>query len=166
MIAPRLLVAGIGNIFLGDDAFGVEVVRRLGGRPLPEAVRVVDFGIRVFDLACALTDGYDGAILVDTAQQGGAPGTLYVIEPDCSGEAPPPAVVEGHGLHPAKVLHLARAMGTVCPWLRIVGCEPLTFGSDEEPVMGLSEPVARAVDEAVLLVESLVGKMLDGGHQM
>jgi hydrogenase maturation protease len=162
MTVPRLLVAGIGNIFLGDDAFGVEVARRLAGRPLPAGVEVRDFGIRGFDLACALVDGHAGAILVDTAQQGGEPGTLYVIEPELPAGEVPPGVVEGHGLHPAKVLLLARQMGEVCPWVRIVACEPLTFGSEEEPVMGLSDPVAAAVDEAVRLVESLAGKVLDG----
>ncbi|MDQ3686285.1 MAG: hydrogenase maturation protease, partial [Acidobacteriota bacterium] len=56
---PRILIAGIGNIFLGDDAFGCEVAQRLSGRTLPDEVRVVDFGIRGLDLAYALMDGYD-----------------------------------------------------------------------------------------------------------
>ena len=79
---PKILVAGIGNIFLGDDAFGVEVARRLSARPQPEAVRVADFGIRGYDLAYALLDGYDTTILIDACPRGDAPGTLYVIEPD------------------------------------------------------------------------------------
>src|SRR6202030_732892 len=85
MSAPmkeRILIAGIGNIFLGDDAFGVEVVRRLAARKLPDAIRVVDFGIRGFDLAYALMEGYEITILVDATPRGGQPGTLYTIEPD------------------------------------------------------------------------------------
>ena len=89
-MTSRVLVAGVGNIFLGDDAFGVEVVRRLAGqtgRPLPDGVRVIDFGIRGLDLAYALCDGYDAVIVVDAAFRGRPPGTLYVIEPDLNGAA-------------------------------------------------------------------------------
>jgi hydrogenase maturation protease len=154
--APRLLIAGIGNIFLGDDGFGVEVVRRLASRSLPAHVLVVDFGIRGFDLACALVDGYGGAILIDAIHRGGPPGTLYVIEPEVPAEGAVPSGLEAHGLDPVRVLGLTRAMGEVCPWLRLVGCEPLTFGSAEEPRMELSAPVQAAIDEAVRLVESLV----------
>jgi hydrogenase maturation protease len=157
----RLLIAGIGNIFLGDDAFGVEVARRLAGRPLPEGVRVVDFGIRGLDLAFALLDGCDGAVLVDAAQRGGPPGTLYVLEPERDDLGDPEAL-EAHGLHPAKVLRMVEALGGRCPWLRVVGCEPATFGSDEDPAMGLSGPVQAAVDEAVRLVEALSKEFLDG----
>ena len=79
---PRILVAGIGNIFMGDDAFGVEVARQLSGRDLPAGVRVADFGIRGFDLAYALQDGYETTILIDAYPHGDEPGTLYVVEPD------------------------------------------------------------------------------------
>src|SRR6516225_7125141 len=87
MEQPRILVAGIGNIFLGDDAFGVEVARRLAARPQPDGVRVADFGIRGIDLTYALLDGYETVILVDATPRGGQPGTLYVIEPDVGGPA-------------------------------------------------------------------------------
>jgi hydrogenase maturation protease len=160
---PRILIAGIGNIFLGDDAFGVEVARRLAARPQPEGVRVVDFGIRGFDLALALTDGCDLAILVDALARGGSPGTLYVIEPELPGPEIPDVsgmMVETHGLHPEKVLRLVRALGGQVPAVRVVGCEPATFGSEEEPAMELSDPVRSAVDEAVRLVESLVAERL------
>jgi hydrogenase maturation protease len=155
---PRILVAGIGNIFLGDDAFGVEVVRRLDQRPQPEGVRLVDFGIRGFDLAYALMDHPDLAILVDALPRGGTPGTLYVLEPDLGdAQAPAPeAMVETHGMTPDKVLQLVRALGGQPGAIRVVGCEPANFGSEEEPAMDLSEPVRAAVDEAVRLVESLV----------
>ena len=159
MNGPRLLVAGIGNIFLGDDAFGVEVVRELAREALPEGVRVVDYGIRGFDLAYGLTDGLDGAILVDAMARGGSPGTLYVVEPELPVEAG--VAVETHAMHPAKVLLLARSLGGLCPWVRIVGCEPLTFGSEEEPAMDLSEPVRRAVSEAVRMIVELIRIFID-----
>ncbi len=163
MSGPRILVAGIGNVFLGDDAFGVEVVRRLAGRPQPEGVRVVDFGIRGFDLACALAGGCDAAILVDATPRGGPPGTLYVIEPELPG---PPEEASGmHGLDPQRVLALVRTLGSEPPPLRLVGCEPLTLGSDEEPAMGLSGPVAAAVGEAVGLIEEMIGQAWAGRNR-
>src|SRR5437868_1453516 len=157
---PRVLIAGVGNVFLGDDAFGVEVAQRLARRPLPDGVRVVDFGIRGLDLTYALLDGYEAVILVDAAPRGGRPGTLYVIEPAPSAEAVPP--VEAHGLDPATVLRLAAAMGGRVGRLLLVGCEPAPFDEADEMRMGLSDPVRAAVDEAVPLVESLVGKLLRG----
>src|SRR5439155_13673490 len=98
MNRPRVLVAGVGNIFLGDDAFGVEVAQRLARRALPPEVRVVDFGIRGLDLTYALLDGYEAVILVDAAPRGGRPGTLYVLEP-ARGE-PPEAEAGGPGIEP------------------------------------------------------------------
>jgi hydrogenase maturation protease len=159
MTPPRLLVAGIGNIFLGDDAFGVHVAQRLARRSLPCGVTVGDFGIRGFDLALALVDGYAGVVLVDTTARGGTPGTLYVIEPEAPKPGEPATVTEidPHGMDPVKVLRFASALGEVCPWVRIVGCEPLTCGTEDEPVMGLSEPVERAIDPAIAMVESLIG---------
>jgi hydrogenase maturation protease len=160
----RLLVAGIGNIFLGDDAFGVEVVRRLAHRPLPEGVRVTDFGIRGFDLACALVDGYDGAILVDAVRRGGAPGTLYVLE--LTGDAPGVVSADGHRLDPASALRLAHALGQLPARLRLVGCEPSRLVAAEDEATGLSPAVAAAVEHAMRLVESVLvelGTLPSGG---
>jgi len=157
-----ILVAGIGNIFLGDDAFGVEVARRLAERKLPETVRVTDFGIRGFDLAYALQDGYETTILVDSCSHGGAPGTLYVIEPDLKDlddPAPPGAAIEAHAMNPANVLRMARAMNIEIKNMLLVGCEPETLGG-EEGQMGLSAAVEAAVEEAVKLLESLIGRVL------
>jgi hydrogenase maturation protease len=162
---PTILVAGIGNIFLGDDAFGVEVARLLGNRKLPDAVRVVDFGIRGFDLAYALQDGYETTILVDACPHGEAPGTLYVIEPDLKSlddPAAPQAVVEGHAMNPVNVLRMARAMHIELKNVLLVGCEPETLGG-EEGQMGLSAVVEAALEEGVKLVESLIGKVLEKG---
>jgi len=160
-----ILVAGIGNIFLGDDGFGVEVVRRLASRELPANVRVSDFGIRGFDLAYALQDGYETTILVDASPHGDAPGTLYVIEPDVNSlnpaESPPPAI-EAHAMNPVSVLRMAQAMNIEVKNLLLVGCEPATLGG-EEGRMELSAPVEAAVDEAVKLVESLIQRVLEKG---
>src|SRR6202050_5983050 len=161
---PRILVAGIGNIFLGDDAFGVEVARRLAGRKVPDAVRVADFGIRGFDLAYALQDGYETTILVDACPHGQAPGTLYVIEPDLkeldepatAGQAPQ-AAIEAHAMNPVSVLRRAGAMNIELKNILLVGCEPETLGG-EEGQMGLSAPVEAAIDEAVKLVRTLIDK--------
>lgn len=161
---PSILVAGIGNIFLGDDAFGVEVARRMGGLELPASVRVADFGIRGFDLAYALQDGYETTILVDACPHGEAPGTLYVIEPDLKaldGPDAAPATVEAHAMNPMNVLRMAKAMNIEVKNVLLVGCEPETLGG-EEGQMGLSAPVEAAVDEAVKLVESLVNRILNG----
>jgi hydrogenase maturation protease len=157
-ITPSILIAGIGNIFLGDDAFGVEVARLLSARPLPAGVRVSDFGIRGFDLAYAL-DGYDVTILVDACPRGGEPGSLYVIEPelDVSEEIP----VETHGMNPMNVLRMAKAIGVQLRRILLVGCEPLELGAGEEGKIGLSAQVEAAVNQAADLIESLVKKILE-----
>ena len=129
---PTILIAGIGNIFLGDDAFGVEVVRRMASLQLPQSVRVVDFGIRGFDLAYALQDGYETTILVDACPRGEVPGTLYVVEPDLKAlDAPdvttgkaPQAAIEAHAMNPVSVLRMARAMNIEVKNILLVGCEP------------------------------------------
>jgi hydrogenase maturation protease len=152
-----VLVAGIGNIFLGDDAFGVEVAQRMAGRTLPGNVVVTDFGIRGYDLAYALMRPHARVILVDACPRGGEPGTLYVIEPDLDdlGESGNAGILDGHGMNPMNVLRLAQSMGGVASPIVIVGCEPATFGPDEG-LMGLSEAVEASIDRAIELVESLI----------
>lgn len=161
--APRILVAGIGNIFLGDDAFGVEVVRRLAACDLPANVRVTDFGIRGFDLAYALLDGYDTTILVDACPRGEPAGTLYVIEPDVNNLVGPEeqVSVEAHSMNPLNVLRMAASLGGPLKRVLLLGCEPGTLGP-EEGQMGLSEPIEAVIDDAVKLVQSLVNKILNG----
>jgi hydrogenase maturation protease len=160
----KILVAGIGNIFLADDAFGVEVANRLATQSFPPGVRVADFGIRGFDLAYALMDGYETTILVDAYPGQGEPGTLFVVEPDLaeiSQDASQPATVDAHAMNPVSVLRMAAGMGAQLKRILLVGCVPATLGP-EEGQMGLSEPVAAAVDEAVKLVASLVTRVLAG----
>ncbi len=162
---PSVLVAGIGSIFLGDDGFGVEVVQRLARKgSLPEGVRVADFGIRGFDLAYALQDGYDTTILVDACPRGDEPGTLYLVEPDLDALDSEPGTtsfVDAHAMNPMAVLRMVKATNGEMKRVLLVGCEPATLGG-EEGQMGLSAPVEAAVDEAVRMVESLVAKILNG----
>ncbi len=156
-MSRRILVAGVGNVFLGDDGFGVEVVRRLAGRGLPEGVEVVDFGIRGMDLAYALQGDYEAVVFVDATPRGERPGTVYLIEPEIEEEGE--AMLDTHGMDPVKVIKLARALGAKPTRTLVVGCEPqvVVSGEDyEDMLMELSEPVRAAVDEAVKLVESLV----------
>lgn len=157
----RMLVAGVGNIFLGDDGFGVEVAQRLAARTLPAGVTVGDYGIRGYDLAYALMARPDHAILIDACPRGEAPGTLFVIEPDPAdlGPAGDPGYLDGHAMNPVSVLRLARSLGGELNPVVVVGCEPATLGP-EEGVIGLSAPVAAAVDDAVELVESLIARFL------
>jgi hydrogenase maturation protease len=158
-VSTGVLIAGIGNLFLGDDGFGCEVARRLSARSLPQDAQVVDFGIRGFDLTFALLENYDGVILLDITRRGGAPGTLYVVEPDLAalptldGAA---VTLDLHGMDPTRVLALVRAMGGALSWLRLVACEPASLGDGDDVAVGLSPPVEAAVDGAVALVEDLL----------
>lgn len=156
----KILIAGIGNIFFGDDGFGVEVVRRLSN--LPEGVTVKDFGLRVYDLAYALLGGYDMTILVDAAARGAKPGTLSVIEPEIEDEvlAPPQPALNAHSIDLVNVLRMARSMGQVSKRILLIACEPADLGGDQGH-MGLSDVVSAAADEACRLVEKLVNKVLN-----
>lgn len=162
--APSILVAGIGNIFLADDGFGVQVAQRLAQRELPAGVKVADFGIRGMDLAYELQEDYDAAILIDAVPRGGQPGTLYVIEPDAIDGA---AMLDAHAMDPVRVLGLARTLGALPARVLVLGCEPATVSElgDDDVQMGLSAPVAAAIDDAVALAESLLAQLLDGSDQ-
>ena len=118
----RLLIAGIGNLFLGDDGFGVEVVRRLTERVLPAGVEVADYGIRGMDLTHALGNGWQGVILVDAIRRGEPAGTLILLEPDLPDAAPAP--LDAHGMDPVAVLAAAKRLGGVPERALVVGCEP------------------------------------------
>ena len=151
-----ILVAGIGNIFLGDDGWGVEVVRRLSSHPLPAGVRVADFGIRGVHLAFELLEHPDDTtILVDITPRGGEPGTVYLIEPDHEALAnSAPETADAHEMTPDAIFALLRSMGGTPGRVWIVGCEPVS--TEEE--MELSAPVEQAVDEAVTLLLDLIAR--------
>ena len=161
-LKPRILVAGIGNIFLGDDGFGVEVAQQLASIGLPAAVRVADFGIRGLDLVYALQDGYETTILIDAFPHGQPPGTISVIEPDLSdpaGSLAEGSFVDPHAMNPVNVIRMAIAMHVNLKNILLVGCEPASLGGDEGE-MGLSVPVAAAVYEAVRVIQNLIEKTL------
>jgi hydrogenase maturation protease len=158
--AARVLVAGIGNIFLGDDGFGVEVIRRLAAQKLPDDVKVVDFGIRGYDLAYALQDGYETTILVDAYPHGQPAGTVSLVEPDLNDlDAQPAAMVDAHAMNPLHVLRMAKSMSGALGKVLLIGCEPQTFGP-EEGQLGLSENVEGSVNVAVEMVVSAVHNAL------
>ncbi len=168
----RILIACIGNIFLGDDGFGVEVAQRLMKREAtqyPEGVKIVDFGIRGMELAYTLLDDYDALVLVDAVPRGGQPGTLYLIEPDLTNISPEKGVEAGrtaldaHSMDPVRVLAFASTLGAKPIHTLLVGCEPAAFSDEDytEMQMGLSEPVQAAVDEAVKMIDSLVEKFYE-----
>ena len=162
-MSPTILVAGIGNIFLGDDAFGVEVALSLARRRLPANVTVKDFGIRGFDLAYALLDPWDAVIFVDALSRGESPGTLYVFEPNVAGLGDPTKhdmAMNPHSMDPERVLNLAASMGSISAQILILGCEPNDFGDELEGRMGLSSRVQNSVEEASNMVEELVERML------
>ena len=154
----NILVAGIGNIFEGDDAFGCEAAKVLSSRILPDHVRVIDYGIRGLDLAYALLDRPDLTILLDATPRGGAPGTVYTIEPETETlDEAGQALLDAHSTDPVRVLQMVKAMGGQLGRILLVGCEPADLGG-EEGRMGLTPPVAAAVDLAVDVVESLIEK--------
>jgi hydrogenase maturation protease len=160
----RVLVAGVGNVFLGDDGFGVALAGRLAQRELPPGVDVVDFGIRGMDLAYAMPD-YAAVVLLDATPRGETPGTIYVIDADTDDAGAP--AVDGHGMDPVNVLALVKTLGGQPPRTFVVGCEPATHLSldDDDLVADLSEPVRLALDSAVRVVESLLADLVNEEHQ-
>ena len=149
-MATRTLVAGIGNIFNGDDGFGSEVAQRLASRSMPEGVRVEDYGIRGVHLAYELLEGYDLLVLVDALPRGEPAGTVSVIEPDLDfGDVPP---VDSHQLDPVAVLAMVAKLGGEIGRVLVVGCEPADVGDG----IGMSAPVSAAVDDAIRMVEEIL----------
>ncbi|AOS95026.1 peptidase M52 (plasmid) [Mycobacterium intracellulare subsp. chimaera] len=151
-MASRILIAGIGNIFLGDDGFGPEVLRhvceRVGGS---NGLQATDYGIGGMHLAYDLLEEWDALVLVDAVPNRGSPGTVHVFEAD-HGSPDTPAGLDAHGMDPATVFASLRALGGAPPRTIVVGCEVADVGEG----IGLSEAVAAAVPEAVAAVESAV----------
>jgi hydrogenase maturation protease len=156
----RMLIAGVGNIFLGDDAFGVEVVRQMAATPLPEGVELIDSGIRGVHLAYQLLDGYDVLVLIDAAPRGHPPGTVSLLQVDrrdldeataavAGGQAP---LIDAHGMEPGSILKMLGSLGGQVARVLVVACEPESV----EQGLGLSEPVLAAVPRAIALVEQLM----------
>jgi hydrogenase maturation protease len=153
-MSERVLVAGVGNLFLCDDAFGSEVARRLAERPLPDGVKVVDYGIRGMHLAYDLLDGYDALVVIDALPGEGSPGDLSVLEvgPGDLGQGE----LDAHGMAPVAVLASLGQLGGSLPPTYIVGCQPASVAEG----MGLSPAVEAAVDPAVELVREVLVRQL------
>lgn len=159
----KILVAGIGNIFFGDDAFGCEVAKALLLRPQPEGVRVVDFGIRSYDLAYAMMDGPEVTIFIDATPRGEPPGTVSLIEPDLKSlDSAEGEVVNAHSMNPIRVLQLIRSLGGEPGRLYLVGCEPAVLET-EDGAMGLSPSVQAAIPAAIRMIEESVADLLSLG---
>jgi hydrogenase maturation protease len=153
-VTGRVLVAGIGNLFLSDDGFGSEVARRLASEPLPERVRVVDYGIRGMHLAYDLLDGYAALVVIDALPGRGTPGDLSVLAvgPDDLGEGE----LDAHGMAPVAVLASLGQLGGSLPPTFVVGCQPADVGEG----IGLTPAVAAAVNPAIALVHDVLTEQL------
>jgi len=156
----KILVAGIGNIFLGDDAFGVEMVRRLSATPLPLEVTLTDFGIRSLDLAYAIADDYDVTILLDAISQGQPPGTVSLIEPDINGSnLSDGGPADAHSMNPVRALQMASSLGGQARRLYLIACEPAVLES-EEGQLGVSDQVEAAIPHAIEMLRTLLDELL------
>jgi hydrogenase maturation protease len=159
--ARRVLVAGVGNIFLSDDAFGCEVVRAMAGTTVPDRVEIIDFGIRGVHLAYQLLDGYDLLVLVDAAPRDTEPGTVSLLEVELDqiepGAATGAPLVDAHGMEPVSILTMLASLGGQVARVLVVGCEPESVAEG----IGLSEVVAAAVPRAV----ELVHQVITGAHE-
>ena len=158
----RILVAGIGNAWLRDDGFGGEVARRMAALDLPSGVAVMDAGTGGLDLAYEVMRGYDALVIVDVSRQGGAPGTLYVMEPDeasTDGAIEDGATINPHAMDPQTVLRFVKSIGAWPGRVIVIACEP---GEVEELGIGLTEPVHEAVARAMTLVAETVEELRAG----
>lgn len=162
-VSASILVACVGNIFLGDDGFGPEVALALSRVRLPVEAQVVDYGIRGVDLTYALLAPWSAVVLVDTVSRGETPGTLYLLQPSATeSEDTGPAGVDPHALDPVAVIRTARTVGEVSAEIYIVGCEPMDFGDELAGRMGLSEAVEGAVPAAAAMVAQLTAQLAAG----
>ena len=155
----QILVAGVGNAWLRDDAFGGEVARRLEAGGMPDGVSVMDFGTGGLDLAYELIRGYDALVLLDASRQGFEPGTLYVLEPEreeFAGALEDGESIDPHDMNPQTMLRFVNALGGWPGKVVVIACEP---GEIDEPGYGLSAPVARAVEAADALVRRTVADL-------
>lgn len=160
-MTDRVLIACIGNIFLGDDGFGVEVARALSAEMLPAGVELADYGIRGLDLAYALLEPWRAVVLVDSAARGGEPGALYLLRPVDDSSPSPEASIDAHSMDPLRIMAMARSLGEISADIYIVGCEPLDFGDELGGRMALSAQVAAAVPRAVSMIANLIEKLAE-----
>jgi hydrogenase maturation protease len=158
------LLACLGNMFLGDDGFGVEVALALASMPLPADVKLVDYGIRGLDLAYALLEPWKSVVLVDAVSRGGTPGTLYLLQPQESAATAAEPALDPHAMDPVCLLAMARSLGEVTAEIYILGCEPQDFGDELEGRMGLSASVQAAIPEAAQMILDLLARLSQNEH--
>jgi hydrogenase maturation protease len=159
----RILVAGVGNIFLGDDGFGVEMIQRLRATSLPPEVSMVDFGIRSFDLAYAMADGYDVIILLDAISRGESPGTVSLVEADVQGFGDTGQSLDAHSTNPQRALQMASSLGGQLGRLYLMGCEPAILETEDGRI-GLSEQVEAAIPNATQMLLTLLQELLSANR--
>jgi hydrogenase maturation protease len=155
-VRKRVMIAGVGNMFMQDDGFGGAVIKKMQHKNFPEGVEIKDFGTGGLKLAYDLMRGYDGLILLDASPRGEKPGTLYVIEPnqdDINPDLQQGGPIDPHGADPATVLRFVKSIGSWPGKVIIVACEPEAVGDFE---IGLSAPVMAAIDKAIEMVEDIV----------
>lgn len=150
----RILIACVGNIFAGDDGFGVEMARALASAELPQHVTVTDYGIRSLDLAYALTDHWRAIILVDAIARGGSPGDLYLLRANTNARSG--GALDPHSMDISRVFALARSLGEIRAPVYVAGCEPAHLDDEPGGTMGLSPAVAAAVPEAIGMIGRFV----------
>jgi hydrogenase maturation protease len=155
-VTGRVLVAGVGNIFLGDDGFGVEVANRMATRSWPDGVEVVEYGIRGVHLAYQLLEGYDALVLVDAVELGEEAGALAVIEPRIGSTGDDSPAVDAHTMSPDVVLGTLAHLGGSLERAYVVGCQP----ADLSESISLSPAVAAAVEPAIDLCLELISEIL------
>lgn len=161
-----ILVACIGNIFLGDDGFGCAVACELASMEVPPQAEVIDYGIRGLDLAYALLGPYKTVILVDAISRGEEPGTVYLLQPLLAdGASEPEVALDPHSMDPMHLMAMARSLGEITAEIYIVGCEPLDLGDEFEGRMSLSETVKAAVPEGARAVIDLIHRINQYGTQ-
>jgi hydrogenase maturation protease len=165
-LEKQILVAGVGNAWLQDDAFGGECARRLEAQGVPSGVTVMDFGTGGLDLAYEIMRGYDALVLLDASRQGGEPGTLYVLEPsmeELSGPIEDGDVINPHGMDPQTVLRFVGAIGGFSGRVVVIGCEP---GEVDDVGLGLTPAIETAVERALQLVGETIDELrTDAAYQ-
>lgn len=158
-LKKRVMIAGVGNMFMKDDGFGGAVVQKLLLNNFPEGVEIKDFGTGGLKLAYDLMRGYDGLILLDASKRGEAPGTLYRIEPkeeDISPDLEQGGPIDPHGADPVTVLRFVKSIGSWPAKVIVVACEPETV---EEFEIGLSESVQASMDDAIEMVKEIINEI-------
>lgn len=149
----KTLVAGFGNVLLGDDGFGVEVTRRYIARGLPKATEAVEVGIGGFDLVLKLMDGFERVIIIDVVHRGADPGTVTLFSPSEAETTPSRGeTIDPHLAEPSRALKLARQLNILPAHITVVGCEPANC----EIGVGLSPQVAAGVDRALDAIDSII----------